>query len=245
VGATVAILLVVFVATLIRSTFGFGEALVAVPLLALFLPVKESAPLAVLLSITVALVVVAQDWRKIHLRATGWLLAPTLVGIPVGILLLTSAHQSLMKSVLAVIIAGFAAFFLLGRNPPQLHDDHRAWMVSCGLIAGVLGGAFGMNAPPLVLYGAMRRWSPPHFRATLQGYFLPASLVAMAGFWLAGLLTATVTHDYLISLPVAIPAIFFGRFINHRLHGDSFLRYVYFGLLCIGIVLFVQALSHK
>jgi hypothetical protein len=33
----------------------------------------------------------------------------------------------------------------------------------------------------------MRRWSPQHFRATLQGYFLPASIVAMIGYSLAGL----------------------------------------------------------
>jgi uncharacterized protein len=39
----------------------------------------------------------------------------------------------------------------------------------------VFGGAYGMNGPPLVVYRAMRRWSPPHFRAILEGYFLPAS----------------------------------------------------------------------
>ncbi len=40
-----------------------------------------------------------------------------------------------------------------------------------------------MNGPPLVVYGGMRRWSPQHFRATLQGYFLPASVIGMAGYW--------------------------------------------------------------
>ena len=60
-STTLLILLVVFFATLIRSTFGFGEALVAVPLLALVIPIEIAAPLAVLLSITVAAVVVAQD----------------------------------------------------------------------------------------------------------------------------------------------------------------------------------------
>jgi uncharacterized membrane protein YfcA len=48
-------------ATLFRSAFGFGEALVAVPLLALLIPVEEAVPLATLVSITVAAVVVAQD----------------------------------------------------------------------------------------------------------------------------------------------------------------------------------------
>jgi hypothetical protein len=62
-----------------------------------------------------------------------------------------------------------------------------------------------MNGPPLVIYGAMRRWSPQHFRATLQGYFLPASVVAMVGYWFAGLWVPAVSHYYLMSLPVALP----------------------------------------
>ena len=99
-----------------------------------------------------------------------------------------------------------------------------------------------MNGPPLVVYGAMRRWSPQYFRATLQGYFLPASLVAMAGFRLTGLWTASVTHYYLISLPAAIPAIFFGRWINHRLRGESFLKYVHAALICISLILLIQAI---
>ena len=36
----VAVLLILFLATLVRSSFGFGEALVAVPLVALLLPVE-------------------------------------------------------------------------------------------------------------------------------------------------------------------------------------------------------------
>ena len=56
-GTTLYILLVLLVATLIRSVFGFGEALVAVPLLALRLPVRVAAPLAVLVSITIAAVI--------------------------------------------------------------------------------------------------------------------------------------------------------------------------------------------
>lgn len=241
-STTLHVLLVVFLATLIRSTFGFGEALIAVPLLALSIPIEIAAPLAVLLSITIAAVVVVQDWRKIHVRSTGWLLAPTFVGIPLGIALLTSAHQHLVKGVLAVVIMAFSGYSLLGKRPPELHSDSRPWLLGCGFFAGVLGGAYGMNGPPLVIYGAMRRWSPQHFRATLQGYFLPASVVAMAGYWLAGLWVPAITHYFLISLPVALPAIFLGRAINHRLRGGAFLKYVHAGLVCVGVVLLIQAL---
>jgi uncharacterized protein len=245
---TLHVLLVVFVATLIRSTFGFGEALIAVPLLALTIPIQIAAPLAVLLSITIAAVVVMQDWRKIHVRSTGWLLAPTLVGIPLGVLLLTAGHQTAIKAALAVVIIAFSGYSIvsarLGATPPALHTDSRPWLLGCGFLAGVLGGAYGMNGPPLVLYGAMRRWSPQHFRATLQGYFLPASIVAMIGYWLAGLWVPAVTHYFLWSLVVVLPAIFLGRAANHRLSGEAFLEIVHAGLVCVGLILLVQAVRH-
>jgi hypothetical protein len=244
-ATTLHILLIIFLATLIRSTFGFGEALIAVPLLALTIPIGVAAPLAVLLSITIAAIVVMQDWRHIHVRSTGWLLVPTFLGIPLGVALLASAHQQLVKAALAVVILAFSGYFLLGKKPPVLHHDSRPWLLGCGFLAGILGGAYGMNGPPLVIYGAMRRWSPQHFRATLQGYFLPASIVAMAGYWFAGLWVPAVTHFYLLSLPVAIPAVFLGRILNRRLHGDSFLKYVHLGLICIGLILLFQAVHHS
>lgn len=240
-ATTAEILGVIFFATFIRSAFGFGEALVAVPLLALYLPLTVAAPLAVLISITIASVVVVQDWRKVHLHSTGWLFASTLFGIPLGLLLLTSSHQKAVKIALALVIMAFSLYSLIGRKPPELKNDNKAWLLGCGFFAGILGGAYGMNGPPLVIYGAMRRWSAQHFRATLQGYFLPASIVGMTFYWLGGLWTRTVTYYFLLSLPVLWPAIWLGRVVNHRLHGNHFLRYVYLGLMAIAVLLLVQS----
>jgi uncharacterized protein len=241
-ATTAYVLLVIFIATLIRSVFGFGEALIAVPLLALRLPVNVAAPLAVLVSITVAAVIIAQDWHKIHVGSAGWLVVSTLFGIPIGLILLTAGNHRLVKGALAVIIMAFAAYALIGRKPPELHSDSRGWLLGCGFVAGVLGGAYGMNGPPLAIYGAMRRWSAQHFRATLQGYFLPASIIGMAGYWLAGLWVPVVTHYYLLSLVLVVPAVLVGRVINHRLRGDAFLKYVHVGLALIGAALLVQAI---
>jgi hypothetical protein len=131
---------------------------------------------------------------------------------------------------------------LLYRRPPVLYSDSRGWLLGCGFIAGILGGAYGMNGPPLAIYGSMRRWSAPQFRATLQGYFLPASVVGMAGYWLAGLWVPAVTRYFLYSLPFALLAIVVGRWLNRRMHGQAFLRYVQVALVVIGGVLIVQAL---
>ena len=126
---TLRVLLIVCFAIFIRSAFGFGEGLIAVPLLAFSIPIGIAAPLVALLSITVAAIVVLQDWRKIHLRSMGWLLAPTFLGIPLGIALLTCAHQQLVKSALAIVIVAFSAYCLLGKRPPELRTDSRVWLL--------------------------------------------------------------------------------------------------------------------
>lgn len=230
---------------MIRSAFGFGEALIAVPLLVLFMPLPVAAPLAVLLSITVAAVVVVQDWKHIHLRSAAGLVLATLFGIPLGLLVLTSAHQQLVKAGLGILIALFAIYSLLARDAFHLKREHRPLLLLSGFLAGILGGAFGMNGPPLVVYGSLRRWSPQQFRATLQAYFLPASALGMIGYWSAGLCTPTVTREFLLSVPVMLPAVFVGRAINHRFSGTAFLKYVYWGLLLIGVILFVEAVTRR
>ena len=240
--ATLYVLGIVFAATLIRSTFGFGEALFAAPLLALALPLRLVTPLVVLLSVTIAASVVVQDWRHVQLRGSLGLLLPSLAGIPCGLLLLSSPYQSTLKLALALLIIAFAAYGLIGRKPPHLQVDHLPWLLGCGFCAGVLGAAYGMNGPPLVVYGTMRRWSSQQFRATLQGYFLPASALALAGYWLGGLWVPAVTRYYLVCLPAAIPAIVLGRWINRRMHPQGFVRYVHAGLVAIGLLLLAQAL---
>lgn len=71
----------------------------------------------------------------------------------------------------------------------------------------------------------------------------PRSIIGIAGYWTAGLWTSTVTHYYLVWLPVTVPAVLLGRAINHRLHGDAFLKYVYISLAIIGSLLLAQALA--
>jgi hypothetical protein len=238
-SAAILIPAVLLLATVIRSAFGFGEALVAVPLLALVVPVEIAAPVAVLASVTVAFIAVVQDWRKIHWRSAGWLILSSMAGIPLGLALLKWAPEAGVKLGLAAVILGFSTYALRGGGHGELKDDRFAWVF--GFLSGILGGAYGMNGPPLVMYGSLRKWSPQHFRATLQGYFLPASLAGLWGYRLAGLLTPVVTRYYLLSLPAVIVATFIGRAINQKMDHQRFVRWVHRGLIGAGILLLVQA----
>jgi uncharacterized membrane protein YfcA len=236
------IILISFIATLVRSTFGFGESLVAVPLFSIFMPIDAAVPLSVILSILIALIVIVQDHRQIHFSSAKWLIIFALPGIPLGVLLLIYSNGLWIKSGLGISIIVYSLYSLYGKNTFFLEQDNRFWLIVCGLLSGILGGMYGVNGPPLVIYGNMRKWSAKHFRATLQAYFLPASLIGLIGYVVKGLVNREILVYFLASLPAVIPAIFLGRLLNHKLTDSSFFKYVYWGLMLIGGFLILNSL---
>jgi len=144
--------------------------------------------------------------------------------------------------VLGLVIVAFSLYLLAG-NARRSGHDHAGWLIACGFLSGILGGAYGMNGPPLVVYGSLRGWSPQQFRATLQGYFLPVSIVGLIGYGLIGLWDAAITQYFLWSLPGVGVATMLGGAINQRMGSHVFTRFVHAGLLLIGVVLIVQALT--
>lgn len=236
------VLTVILIATLVRSTFGFGESLIAVPLLIFKLPIEIAVPLSVLISILVAAIVVVQDRKQIHLKSAKWLIIFAILGIPLGLFLLMHGNENLIKSVLGILIIVYSIYSLMAKSTFKLETESKTWLFICGFLSGILGGAYGLNGPPIVIYGNLRQWTAKKFRATLQAYFLPASSIGMLGYWYNGLWNWTVTYYFLISLPVIIPAIFLGRYLNHQLKEGNFLNYVYFGLIGIGVLLLGQSL---
>ncbi len=236
------ILIISFFASLVRSTLGFGEALIAVPFFLLFLPVDVAVPLAVMLSIVIALVVVIQDHKKIHFHSAKWLIIYAVLGLPLGILILTYANETIVKTGLGLLIILYSLYSLYFTKNKALEEDNKFWLFICGFLSGVFGGAYGLNGPPLVVYGNLRQWSAKHFRATLQAYFLPVSLLSVVGYYSKGLITTQVNIYFLYSLITTIPAIFLGRYLNHKLKDGAFFKYVYWGLMLISVVLIVSTL---
>ncbi len=102
-------------------------------------------------------------------------------------------------------------------------------------VDGVLGGAYNTNAPPLVLYGVLRRWSPGRFRDTLQGYFVPANALIWIGHGLTGLWTVSVVKLYVLALPLVLLAIVLGTRLNQRIPADRFERFLYVIIIGLGL----------
>ena len=236
------ILIISFIASLVRSTLGFGESLIAVPLFLFFLPVDIAVPLSVMLSVVIALVIVVQDHKNIHFYSAKWLILYAVLGVPIGIVILMYGNEILVKVGLGTLIILYCLYSLYFNKIKALKEDNKLWLFICGFLSGVFGGAYGVNGPPLVIYGNLRQWSAKYFRATLQAYFLPVSLISVIGYYIKGLVTTQVNTYFLIALITTIPAIFLGRYLNHQLKDGTFFKYAYWGLIAVSAILIISSL---
>jgi len=236
------IIIISFLASLVRSTLGFGESLIAVPLFLFFLPVDIAVPLSVMLSVVIALVIVVQDHKNIHFSSAKWLILYAALGVPIGIIILMYGNEVWVKTGLGILIILYSLYSLYSNSNKVLKEDSKFWLFICGFLSGIFGGAYGLNGPPLVVYGNLRQWSAKHFRATLQAYFLPVSLLSVVGYYTKGLITTEVNTYFFYSLISTIPAIFLGRYLNHQLKDGTFFKYVYWGLIGISLILIISTL---
>ena len=236
---TALVVLAVFVGALTRATFGFGEAVVSMPLLAL-LPVSlhTSASLVGLAGLTVAALSLAARTREVDRQVFLRLAVGTVLGVPLGVALLLLVPEAVTTTVLGVLLVAYAAYSL--GPTPSLPRPGTGWAYPTGLVAGALGSAYNVNGVPVVVYGTMRRWPPSLFRGTLQAHFLFSGVLVVAGQALGGAWTAQLPPLFALSLPAIGAATWLGHRLHARIPAHRFERYVFVLVLVLGAVLAIR-----
>lgn len=231
------ILIITFIATVTRSTFGFGDALLAMPLLALFLSMQITVPLVAMIGLTISITITFNEWRDIQLRGILPMTIASMVGIPIGIFLIKYTNESYTKSFMAVGLLAFSLYKLTNPNMIKISTDRLAPVF--GFAGGILGGAYNTNGPAIVIYGTLRQWEPTRFRTNLQAYFLPAGIMICGSHFLSGMWTTQVITNYFSTLPIIAIGIFLGSKINKRIPKGKFDQLIYLFLILIsGLLLF-------
>jgi len=231
------VLLIMLGTTFIRAAMGFGNALIAMPLLILLVGVKTAAPLVGLLGLLIAVLMLMGAWRNIDFQDAWRLVLSTLVGIPVGLYFLISMPERYVRVVLGVVLIAFGLYNLFGLRLPRI--QRQGFALIFGFFAGILGGAYNSNGPPVVIYGVMRDWPPEKFRATLQGYFLVTAVGIVAGQGISGLWTGEVLELILISLPAVVLGVVLGCWVARRIPAECFDRLLNAFLVLVGGLMFL------
>jgi len=234
------ILCVFFVSTFIRSSLGFGDALVAMPLLTMAVGLKTATPTVALVATTIAVTILIKNWRFAELKATFRLVLSSFIGIPVGLVMLKGVDENFMKILLGAVLILYGVYNLLRPHLIKISGSLGPAFLF-GFVAGILGGAYNTNGPPVVIYGKLRRWAPGHFRATMQSYLLPTGFLILLGHGLSGLWTPLVFRYYIFALPIIFLAVYLGGKAHRAMTQNHFDRFVNAALVCMGAALILRS----
>ena len=232
---------IIFIASIIRSALGFGEALIAMPLLVMILGLSTATPIVGLVALTLSVIILQKDWRLADFKLTWRLVLTSLMGVPIGLLMLKGVADELMQGLLGIVLIAYGLYKLV--KPEHLLKEDRFGLVYLfGFLSGILGGAYNTNGPLVVIYANLRRWPPQQFRSTMQSYFLPIGFFTMIGQGVAGLWTTKVITLYLSSLPLIFLAVYIGRKVHMSFAPHRFDRIISTVLLLMGLLLLIRVL---
>jgi hypothetical protein len=215
----------------IRGITGFGSGLIAVPLLALFLPLTFVVPLVLLLDFTASLVMGGLDFKRVQWKEVGLLIPFSLMGVMVGTHLLVNLPLTPMLLTLAAFIFIFAIRSLLNLKGEKTLS--RWWAIPAALTGGTVGALFGTGGPPYVIYLNHRIHDKSLLRATFSALFFMEGAMRITTFLLAGLLLAqSVWWTALGALPIVLGALYVGGHVHTGLSQAQMTRLI--GVLLLG-----------
>jgi len=232
------VVLIVFFAIFTQSLTGFGLALVSMPLLTALLGVGTAAPMVALFGLLAEVILLLAYRQAVNVRVIWRLIVASMIGAPVGILVIRSLDEQVVLAVLGVIVAGYALYALLKLRLPAI--DGPAWAYGVGFLAGVLGGAYNTSGPPVIVYGNCRGWPPEEFKANLQGFFLLTTVIVTVSHVLAGNYSAEVLGYTLLALPAVVVGLAAGLALSRRVGAAVFRTMVLWLLLVLGVWLIVS-----
>ena len=237
----VLIVTIFVVAAFVRGAFGFGDGLVAMPLLVLLLPITAAAPLMAFAGCLMAVIILAQEWRKVDVRPVFLLMVAGMLGVPIGIWMARQVDDRIVKAVLGTFIVSFSVWSLWKPNILHLTTDRSAPLF--GIFGGILGGAYNTGGPPVVVYATLRRWSPQQFRGTMQVCTLTGSLWIIANHMFAGNITRNTLTMLGTIAPFIVVSLLVGRRLTSKLATPRFIGWIYGFLILLGIGLLASCFA--
>lgn len=234
------ILIVIFLAYLVRGIAGFGSGLIAVPFLATQLPIGLVVPLVVSLDYIASASQGLKNRVDIQWREVISLLPFSFIGIFLGVYLFKMVDGEVVKQALGAFILVYAIYSLICSNYDIKKAGSKLWLMPAGSLGGCIGTIFGAGGPFYIIYLKHRALTKTQLKATFAIIFLIDGAGRLIGYFLSDMLDKTYLLVLILMLPCMFIALFIGGKIHLKLSQEVFQRAISVLLVISGLVLLLK-----
>lgn len=215
---------------------GFGFVLFSAPLLSLVLSPVETVSLTVALSTVLlgTLNLTPSVRRSINGKLAISLVLWSILGIPVGVIILPYIDKSVFRLVLGMLTIGYVVYRVFRSSPVRVNPQ--VGVPIAGILGGILSTSTGFSAIPVVLLLSNFSSNAYEDRATLAGYVFATGALSLLAFALAQTLSMPEPGDLLLLMPALFLGIIVGSVLIRRLRESRLIQVVLVYLVAIGVL---------
>jgi uncharacterized membrane protein YfcA len=194
------LLLAVIAAGIVRGFSGFGTAMVFVPIAAIVAPPVHVIIIMLTFDLLGPLLMLPRAWREGEPKDVGILGVGALIGLPVGLYLLTRIDPIVFRWMVSLLAFGLLLLLASGwryRNP--LNTVKTAMV---GTVSGFLTGVAALPGPPVILSYMSSPRDPKTIRANTLMYLILVDFLTMVLMIIKGML---VLVPVIIGLILTVP----------------------------------------
>nr|WP_233258864.1 sulfite exporter TauE/SafE family protein [Rubrivivax albus] len=220
-----------------KSGFGAGFGALAVPLMALAMPVPQAAAIMLPLLAVMDGLGLAALWRERDRALIRLLLPAGLVGTVLGTVLFGWLSAHVVAGLVGALTLGFLAirrFFPPRRDAPP-PPRWLGWLL--GMTSGFTSFVAHAGSPPIGFYVMPMRLSPVVFTATMAVFFAAINASKWVPYWWLGLIDTTNLLASAVLLPLAPLGVWLGVRIVRIIPPRLFYGLFELGMLFTGLKL--------
>ena len=227
-------------ASFVQRTTGFGFGIFIMTMLPFFLPTYgEATTLSGLLAITTSAVIVWRLREHVIWKRLWTILLTFIIVSTIAIFALKRIEDHILRQILGVALIVISIYFALFSQKIKLPTTKKV-QVGAGTLSGLMGGFFGMQGPPAVLYFIQSVPSKEHYMAMTQTYFVIGNVMMTFVRAYNGFFTTTVLTDYCFGLGGVIIGTTLGAYVFKHIP-NRFFRYIVYAYIAVsGVVILLS-----
>ena len=225
-------------ASFVQRTTGFGFGIFIMTMLpAIMSSHGEATTLSGILAMTTSLIIVIQKYKFIVWRRLLPILL-TFIVVSIGaIFVLKRMEYSILNMLLGITLVVVSIYFSFFSKRIKVKTTLPV-QITAGTLSGLMGGFFGMQGPPAVLYFVNSEKDKEHYLAVTQTYFLVGNIMMTIARAYNGFFTTTVSMGYIYGITGVVIGNLIGAWVFRHITG-SLLKYIIYAYIGISGLTFL------
>ena len=223
-------------AAFVQRVSGFGFGIFIMTVLPYIMPsYGEATTLSGLMAMVTSLIIAIRNYKYLHWKKLFIILFTFLIVSYIAVQFVSIASDGILKKLLGGILIFASIWFLFLSKRVHLPATVPV-QISMGTISGLMGGFFGMQGPPAVLYFISSAKQKEEYMAMAQMYFLLGNIFMTGYRAQCGYLTAAVLHGWCCSIVAVLIGTTLGSIVFRFVSLDILRKIIYAYMAISGII---------